>query len=190
MPIKITIAGLNGAGGYYGALLAKHYTYDEEMNVCFLTRGLHLKGLQRVGLTTRFDKHGAFAAQPRLITDKPDKIGVSDYIILGSEVYCTEERIKLLKPCMSKTTVIVPISKDAGAVERVRALLPDNEVWEAHSEVEAEISDSGMLSANGSDKRLYIGAVKTSSKQPQFEKLLREAGIEVKIASIQLSINE
>ena len=40
--MKIAIVGIGGVGGYYGGLLAKQYSDDENVEIVFIARGDHL----------------------------------------------------------------------------------------------------------------------------------------------------
>ena len=51
--MKIAIVGIGGVGGYYGGLLAKRYSGDEDVEIIFIARGDHLKQIKINGFRKR-----------------------------------------------------------------------------------------------------------------------------------------
>ena len=176
MAAKILVVGMGGVGGYYGGLLAKNNIYDPEIEIYFIARGNHLKMIQQVGLTIKTD-HGTFIAQPKLATDKPEKVGVVDYVILATKSYDLEESIEQIKSCISKSTVILPLLNGIDITTRIRKLLPENEVWYGCVYIVGRIIADGMIKASGNVNSLIFGSTKINDKQQYFERMLKESKI-------------
>ncbi len=75
--MRVAIYGTGGAGGYFGAQLAR--SGDE---VTFVARGPHLKAIQAHALRVETPA-GEFVIQPAKATDDPTQVGPVDVILLG-----------------------------------------------------------------------------------------------------------
>ena len=73
--MKIAIVGIGGVGGYYGGLLAKRYSADEDVEIVFIARGDHLQQIKKNGLNLITEK-GTFTVRPDLATDNPADCGI------------------------------------------------------------------------------------------------------------------
>lgn len=193
MATKIIIAGIESTGGYYGGMLARHNTYSEDVEVVFYMRSWLLRRIQQVGLTVKMDKGGIFLAQAKKVTDNSEKIGTADYLFLADEEYMQEESIEALKPCISKNTVVLLLQNGSDTennLSRVRTLLPNNEIWQGYSAVEAAISDTGVLTVKGNKRKMRIDISKMNGKYIWFEKILKDAGVNVELKKAVLSREE
>lgn len=94
---RIVIVGIGGVGGYFGGLLSKKYTGENDIEVVFVARGEHLKEIQNKGLTV-INGNDSFVTEPYLATDNYSKIGVADYIIICTKSYDLKQTIEKLKP--------------------------------------------------------------------------------------------
>jgi 2-dehydropantoate 2-reductase len=176
MAIKILVVGIGGVGGYYGGMLAKNNIYNSDVEIYFMARGNHLKTIQQIGLTVKTDS-GVFMAQPKLATDKAEKTGVVDYVILATKSYDLEESIEQIKPCISKNTVILPLLNGIDITPRIRKVLPDNEVWYGCVYIVGRIAGNGVVNISGNVNSLIFGNTKLNDKQQWFEKFLKESKI-------------
>ncbi|MDH3723508.1 MAG: 2-dehydropantoate 2-reductase, partial [Desulfobacteraceae bacterium] len=92
--MKIAIAGIGGVGGYYGGLLAKRYSDDEDVEIVFIARGDHLEQIKKNGLNLITEK-GTFTVKADLATDNPAACGIFDCVIFCVKAYGLEESAKL-----------------------------------------------------------------------------------------------
>ena len=127
--IKIAIAGIGGVGGYFGGLLAKHYQDSEEVQVYFIARGENEEAIREHGLKVETPS-ATFIAKPDLVTSNAAQIGEVDLLICCTKSYDLEQSITQLKPCMGTQTVILPLLNGIDSNERIKAIYPENEVWE------------------------------------------------------------
>jgi len=178
MKIKIVIVGLGGVGGYYGGLLAKKYADDPEVEIYFVARGEHLKKVQKNGLTVITEK-GTFVVRPTLATDNVAEIGIADYVIMTTKSYDLDETVAQIKPCVGKDTVILPLLNGIDNSARIRALLPETEVWNGCVYIVARLNEPGVVESSGNVHRLDFGYEnKSNDRLLAFEKLLKNAGID------------
>lgn len=124
---KIIVAGIGGVGGWFGGMLAKAFYQSKEAEIVFLARGEHLKQIQQHGLKV-VKGNDTFIAKPALVTDNAKEIVNSDYILLCTKSYDLEMTIKQLEPCIDHQTIIVPFLNGVDAPEKIKKLLPENEV--------------------------------------------------------------
>jgi len=107
--MRIAIFGAGGAGGYFGARLAK-----AGEDVTFIARGEHLNAIRNSGL--RIDSIGGdFVVHPANATDNPEKVGPVDLILLGVKAWQVPLVLKELRPLVEPETVIVPIQNGVEA---------------------------------------------------------------------------
>ena len=178
MITKIAIVGLGGVGGYYGGLLAKHYVNDPTVEIYFVARGEHLKKVQQNGLTV-ITETGTFVAKPTLATDNVLEIGEADYVILTTKSYDLDATILQIKPCIGAKTVILPLLNGIDNSTRIRALLPGIEVWDGCTYIVARLNEPGVVESSGNLHRFNFGYQnKTSERLVEFEKILKDAGID------------
>jgi len=111
--MKIATIGTGGVGGCFGGKLAKA-GYD----VTFLARGEHLSAIQTNGLTVK-SILGDFTIDPAKVTDRIDKIGLSDIVILGVKAWQVKEISKELLPLVKKQTIVLPLQNGVMATEEL-----------------------------------------------------------------------
>jgi 2-dehydropantoate 2-reductase len=180
MKTKIAIVGLGGVGGYFGGLLAKHYSNNPEVEIYFVARGEHLNKIKENGLKL-ITENGTFQIFPKLATDKVEEIGTADYIIMTPKSYDLVETVVQIKPMIGAKTIILPLLNGIDNSERIRALLPETEVWDGCCYIVAKISEPGVVEIAGNIHRIIFGYLNQSNERLiAFEKLLTEAGIEVR----------
>ena len=176
---KIVLVGLGGVGGYYGGLLAKKYAENPEVEIYFVARGAHLKKVQTDGLTV-ITETGTFVVHPTLATDNVSEIGVADYVVMTTKSYDLEATTLQIKPCVGKNTVILPLLNGIDNAARIRAILPQTEVWEGCVYIVARLNAPGVVESSGNVHAFSFGSINTSDKRLiAFEKLLKDANIEV-----------
>jgi ketopantoate reductase len=90
--MRIAIYGTGGAGGYFGAQLARS---GEE--VTFIARGQHLKD----GLCVETPA-GEIVIQPAKATDDPSQVGPVDVVLLGVKAWQVEESARHMRPMIDR----------------------------------------------------------------------------------------
>ncbi|MDP4238237.1 MAG: 2-dehydropantoate 2-reductase [Bacteroidota bacterium] len=188
MNTKIVIVGLGGVGGYYGGLLAKRYAEDPELEIYFVARGEHLKQVQQNGLTL-ITETGSFVARPTLATDDVSEIGIADYVIVTTKSYDLDATIAQIKPCVGSTTVILPLLNGADISTRIRALLPEIEVWQGCAYIVGRLNEPGVVESSGNVHSLFFGYDnQTNDRLLYMEKVMKDAGIEATFSEKILSV--
>ena len=115
--MRILIYGAGGAGGYFGAQLARA---GEE--VIFLARGAHLQAIKQNGL--RVDTpEGEIVIQPAQATDDPADVGKVDVVILGVKAWQVSEAAAAMRPVIGPDTLVVPLQNGVDAPAELSAVL-------------------------------------------------------------------
>src|SRR5262245_961739 len=115
--MRILIYGAGGAGGFFGAQLAR--AGDE---VIFLARGAHLQAIKRNGLCIDTPE-GEIAIQPAQATDNPADVGKVDVVILGVKAWQVTEAAESMRPVIGPDTFVVPLQNGVDAPAELSAVL-------------------------------------------------------------------
>jgi 2-dehydropantoate 2-reductase len=115
--MRVAIYGAGGAGGYFGAQLAR-----SGVDVTLVARGRHLRAIQSHGLCLETPA-GEFVIQPAKATDDPTQVGPIDVILLGVKAWQVEEAARNMRPMVGPETFVVPLQNGIEAPSQLAALL-------------------------------------------------------------------
>jgi 2-dehydropantoate 2-reductase len=90
--MRIVIFGTGGAGGYFGAQLAR-----AGEDVVFIARGEHLNAIRTHGLRIE-EPTGETVIQPAQATDDPSQVAGVDAIILGVKAWQVSAAAEAMRP--------------------------------------------------------------------------------------------
>lgn len=185
---KILIAGMGGVGGYFGGRLAYHFANHPEVEVYFLARGQHLNEIQNSGLTI-VEGDETWIAVPKMASDDSIEIGEMDYILVCTKSYDLEEVMEKLRPCITETTVILPLLNGVDCSMRIRKLFPNNLVCDGCVYIIGRLASPGRVENQGNIQKLFFGVQGlTNPKLVLLEKLFLDAGLEAKLSETIESI--
>jgi 2-dehydropantoate 2-reductase len=187
-PFRIVIAGIGGVGGYFGGKLAAYYAArPAEVEVSFVARGANEAAIRERGLSVESDGQ-AWVARPARLTSEPAELGVADLIICCTKGYDLEHSIAQLQPCLGPDTVVLPLLNGVDSYERIKRLLPEQEVWDGCVYIVARLTEPGLVRDTGNIRALHFGSRQgPSARQEQVARLLQAAGIDARLASDVLS---
>lgn len=115
--MHIAIFGTGGAGGYFGALLAK-----AGHQVIFIARGEHLNAIRTNGLTVETTR-GDVLVNPARATDDPSEIGVVDLILVGVKAWQVKEAAQAMGSMLGTETLVLPLQNGVEAAPELAAEL-------------------------------------------------------------------
>ena len=115
--MRLAIYGTGGAGGYFGAQLAR-----AGEDVTSVARGDHLKAIQAHGLRVE-TLAGEIVIQPAKATDDPAQVAPVDVTLLGVKAWQVEEVAKKLRPMIGPETFVVPLQNGVEAASQLAAIL-------------------------------------------------------------------
>ncbi|RNI30149.1 2-dehydropantoate 2-reductase [Rufibacter immobilis] len=176
---KIGIVGIGGVGGYFGGLLAKKYEDSDQVQVYFMARGEHGEAIREKGLTVETTT-GNFVAHPTLVSADPTELGPMDLLLICTKSYSLEQSLEQYSACITPNTVLLPLLNGVDSKERIKAVLPQNEVWDGCVYVVSRYLEPGLVKETGGIGRLIFGAADgTPEKLKQAETLFGDAGFKV-----------
>src|SRR6478672_10937240 len=101
--MRIVIYGTGGAGGYFGAQLAR-----AGEDVVFIARGKHLDAIRKHGLRIE-EPAGETVIRDVRATDEPSQVAKADAIILGVKAWQVPEAAGAMRPMIGPETFVVPL---------------------------------------------------------------------------------
>ena len=176
--MKIAIAGIGGVGGYYGGLLAKRYSDDEDVEIVFIARGDHLEQIKKNGLNLITEKR-TFTVKADLTTDNPAACGIFDCVIFCVKAYGLEESAKLLSPSIDENTVVISLLNGVDNADRLSAVLNKGKIFNGCVYIGAHIVGPGVVQQAGSMNKLFFGNESNDKIEANhIENILKDANID------------
>ncbi len=120
--MRIGIYGTGGAGGHFGARLAK-----AGEDVVFIARGPHLEAIRRDGLVVETDTE-EIRVHPATATDDPAQAGPVEVVLLGVKTWQVEEAAKRMGPMLGPGTFVVPLQNGVDAAGQLAGVLGNERV--------------------------------------------------------------
>jgi 2-dehydropantoate 2-reductase len=115
--MRIVIFGTGGAGGYFGAQLAR-----SGKDVIFIARGEHLGAIRTHGLCIETPA-GEIVIRPALATDNPAQVADADVVLVGVKAWQVTEAAAAIRTMMGPQTFVVPLQNGVEAPSQLAAAL-------------------------------------------------------------------
>jgi 2-dehydropantoate 2-reductase len=176
--MRIAIVGAGGAGGYFGACLAR-----AGEDVVFIARGEHLDAIRQHGL--QIDSiHGDFKVSPAKATDNPEQIGPVDMVLLGVKAWQVRGIIKDIRPLVGPESVIIPIQNGVEASTQLAAGLGSEHVLGGLAKIISYKIGPGHIKHLGAQPYIAIGELdKQPSKRIEWiRQVFQKSGISIDIS--------
>ncbi len=154
--MKIAVMGVGGVGGYYGSMLAKHYTKSRDVEIIFIARGRHLEAIRANGLKMLSQK-GEFTVRPALATDNPVACGPVDILLLCTKGYDLEDSARLVSPSVNEDTVVISLLNGVNNPERLRTFLHEGKILNGCVYLSSHILKPGVIQKIGGSGKLFFG---------------------------------
>lgn len=120
--MRIAVFGVGGAGGYFGAKLAR-----AGEDVTFIARGEHLEAIRSAGLTVE-TPGGEIVIRPAQATDDPARVGAVDAVLVGVKAWQVPEAAHAIRPLMGPETFAVPLQNGVEAASQLETVLGSDHV--------------------------------------------------------------
>lgn len=120
--MRIAVFGTGGAGGYFGAQLAR-----SGAEVVFIARGEHLDAIRARGLVVE-SAGGESVVRPALATDDPGRAGHVDAVLVGVKAWQVPEAAASLRPLVGPHTFVVPLQNGVEAPAQLAAVIGEKHV--------------------------------------------------------------
>jgi 2-dehydropantoate 2-reductase len=175
--MRIAIYGTGGAGGYFGAQLAR-----SGEDVTFVARGQHLKAIQAHGLCLETPA-GKIVIQPAKATDDPTQVGPVDVIPLGVKAWQVEEVARNMGPMVGPETFVVPLQNGVEAPSQLAAMLGAEHVLGGLCGTFSWIEAPGKIHNMGAASFIKFGELdgQPSKRTEGLRQLFEKAGVKVDI---------
>lgn len=115
--MRIAIHGVGGAGGYFGAQLARA---GEE--VVFIARGEHLDAIRADGLHVETPR-GEIVIRPAQANDDPARVGPVDVVLVCVKAWQVVEAAHAIRPMVGPQTVVIPLQNGVEAPSQLASVL-------------------------------------------------------------------
>src|SRR5687767_3110313 len=115
--MRIAVFGVGGAGGYFGAKLAR-----AGEDVTFLARGEHLDAIRRSGLTVETPA-GKIVIRPAQATDDPTHVGPVDAVLVGVKAWQVPDAARAIRPLVGPDTFALPLQNGVEAASQLESVL-------------------------------------------------------------------
>ncbi len=141
-PLKITVIGPGGVGGYFGARLAAAGN-----DVTFVARGSHLEAMRKDGL--RLDSEiGPLHLNPVKVVADAREIAAADVIMFAVKMRDTESAAQSLTGLAAKGATVFTFQNGVESAERVGRIVGDENVVPGVARIGSHISAPGVDQAD------------------------------------------
>ncbi len=185
--MRIAVFGAGGAGGYFGARLARA---AEE--VVWIARGQHLEALRTRGLRVE-SIDGDFTLGPVEASDDPGQFRPVDAVLLGVKAWQVTDAARAMRPLIAEGTCVVPLQNGVEASDELRAVLGDRPVLGGVAKVFSFLVGPGHLRRPGGPATVVLGELdnRPSDRVRRLAECLRGAGLGAEIpADIKVALWE
>ncbi len=175
--MRIGIYGTGGAGGHFGARLAK-----AGEAVAFIARGEHLEAIRRHGLTVETDT-GEILIRPAAATDDPAQAGKVDVILLAVKTWQVEDAARRLGPMLGLETFVVPLQNGVEAADQLVGVLGPERVVGGLCATFSWIAAPGRIRSLGEVHSIRFGELdrRPSERTEKLREAFDNAGIRATI---------
>ncbi len=175
--MRIGIYGTGGAGGHFGARLAK-----AGEDVVFIARGEHLAAIRREGLVVETDT-GEIRVRPAQATDDAAQAGPVDVVILGVKTWQVEDAARRMGPMLGRDTFVVPLQNGVEAAGALVGVLGAERVVGGLCATFSWISAPGRIRSLGQVHSIRFGELdrRPSPRTERLREAFGRAGIRATI---------
>ena len=177
--MRIAIFGTGGAGGYFGAQLAR-----AGEDVIFIARGEHLHAIQTQGLRVETPK-GEIVIHPAQATDDPAQVGVVDSVIVGVKTWQVTDAARAMQPMIGTETFVVPLQNGVEAPSQLAGVLGADHVLGGLCGTMSWIVGPGHIRSIGEAHFIKFGELdkRPSERAEQLRQAFERAGVKVEVPS-------
>jgi len=177
--MRIAIFGTGGAGGYFGAQLARA---GEE--VIFIARGEHLQAIRTQGLRVETSR-GEIVIQPAQADDDAANVGVVDAVIVGVKAWQVTDAARAMQPMIGPKTFVVPLQNGVEAPLQLTAVLGAEHVLGGLCGTMSLIVGPGHIRSIGEMHFIKFGELdkRPSERTEQLRQTFERAGVKVEVPS-------
>ncbi|HSD54473.1 MAG TPA: 2-dehydropantoate 2-reductase [Burkholderiales bacterium] len=175
--MRFAIFGSGGAGGYFGAQLAR-----AGEDVVFIARGEHLRAIRTQGLRVETPK-GEIVIQPAQATDDPVRAGPADVVLVGVKAWQVEETAHALSPLIGPDTIVVPLQNGVEAPAQLAAVLGPEHVLGGTCGTLSQVTGPGRIRSIGEVHFVKFGELdnRASERVERLRQIFARAGVKAEV---------
>jgi 2-dehydropantoate 2-reductase len=185
--MHIAIYGTGGAGGYFGAQLAR-----AGEDVTFIARGPHLQAIRERGLRLETDA-GDILIHPARATDDPAQVGPVDVVLVGTKTWQVEDAARAMRPMLGPQTFVVPLQNGVEAASHLSAALGPEAVLGGTCGTISRLVAPGHILSIGQANYIKFGELdnRHTERAERLRQAFERAAVKAEIpADIQVAIWE
>jgi 2-dehydropantoate 2-reductase len=177
--MRVAIFGTGGAGGYFGAQLAR-----AGEDVIFIARGKHLQAMQTQGLRVETSR-GEIVIQPAQASDDPAQVGTVDSVIVGVKTWQVIEAARAMRPLIGPETFVVPLQNGVEASSQLAEALGVEHVLGGLCGTLSWIVGPGHIRSIGEAHFIKFGELdkRPSERTERLRQVFERAGVKVEVPS-------
>ena len=177
--MRIAVFGTGGAGGYFGARLAR-----AGEDVTFIARGEHLNAIRERGLTVETPA-GEIVIRPARATDDPAEAGAVDVVLVGVKAWQVLGAADAIRPLMGPETFAVPLQNGVEAASQLASVLGADRVVGGLCGTLSWVVGPGRIRSIGGVHFVKIGELdnRASERVERLRRAFERAGVDVEIPS-------
>lgn len=157
--MRIAVFGAGSVGGYFGGRLA-----EAGQDVVFISRGDHLKAIQRDGLRVE-STEGDFGLRPAQASNDPAAVGPVDAILVCVKAWQVPQAAEALHPMIGAETIVVPLQNGVEAPSQLQAALGTDHVLGGLCRIMSSVVAPGHIRHSGIDPYVAFGRLDTQRSQ-------------------------
>jgi len=115
--VRIMVFGTGGAGGYFGAQLAR-----AGEDVVFVARGEHLRAIRASGLRVETSSDEILIS-PAQATDDPAEVAGVGVVLVGVKAWQVAEAARTMQPAVGPESFVVVLQNGVDAASELAAVL-------------------------------------------------------------------
>jgi 2-dehydropantoate 2-reductase len=177
--MRIAVFGTGGAGGYFGAQLAR-----AGEDVIFIARGEHLQAIRRQGLRVETPK-GEIVIRPAHASDNPAEVGVVDAVIVGLKAWQITDAAQAIQPMVGPKTFVIPFQNGVEAASQLAAIIGTEHVLGGLCGTISWVVGPGHIRSIGETHFVKFGELdkRPSTRTERLRQAFERAGVQVEIAA-------
>lgn len=174
--MRIAVFGTGGAGGYFGAQLARA---GEEL--VFIARGEHLQVIREQGLRVEAPT-GDFIVRSEA-TDDPAQAGAVDVVIVGVKTWQLKDAARAMLPMMTPQTFVVPLQNGVEAAAQLSAVLGEERVLSGLCGTISRVVSAGHILSLGETNFIKFGEQdnRPSERTERLRQAFERAGVKAEV---------
>jgi 2-dehydropantoate 2-reductase len=177
-PLKVTVMGPGGVGGYFGARLAAAGS-----DVTFVARGAHLEAMRARGLRLDSEIGPLHLAKVKVAADARE-VPAADAVIFAVKMRDTEQAAEGLRGLVGKGASVFTFQNGVESANLVGAILGADRVVQGTARIGASILEPGVIKQIGTFARLDFGERdgRPSARTTAFLEACKAAGIDAHLS--------